>query len=227
MYFDSSCWNLEVAWLGQSNTGRNRFLGGRLTRFVTLSVLLHDPVKTPQHSCDHWSRFHQISASLSQQGPWSSPRCHLQESTSGPETPQHPQPPSLSVFILSFPHVPHWPECAYEICIGSLRVRSDPARVIRSAFLALLPACCQWTSAVLSSFTRFHRSASFSPSLSLSLSLSHCIHFCAFKKSPRITNLAESRLTGVTEDYKRKAHQDGPGDVFGVFSPPPFLFFFF
>lgn len=63
------------------------------------------------------------------------------------------------------------------------------------------------------------------PSLSLSLSLSHCIHFCAFKKSPRITNPAESELTGVTEDYKRKQKQDGPGDALGSF-PPPFLFFF-
>lgn len=42
------------------------------------------------------------------------------------------------------------------------------------------------------------------PSLSLPLTLptrsfSHCIHFCAFKKSPRITNLEESDLTRGTQ----------------------------
>lgn len=52
-----------------------------------------------------------------------------------------------------------------------------------------------------------------------SLSLSHCIHFCAFKKSPRITNLAERELNGVTEDYKRKQNKDGPGGAFGSFTP--------
>lgn len=48
------------------------------------------------------------------------------------------------------------------------------------------------------------------PPLSLSLSLSLCIHFCAFKKSPRITNLAESELTGVTgltNGKKTRTHQ--------------------
>lgn len=65
------------------------------------------------------------------------------------------------------------------------------------------------------------------PSLSMSLSLCHRIHFCAFKKSPRITNLAESELTGVTEDYKRKQNKDGPGDAFRFFfSPFPFFFLF-
>ena len=61
-------------------------------------------------------------------------------------------------------------------------------------------------------------------SLSLPLSLSHCIHFCAFKKSPRITNLEESELTGVTEEEgyglrKRKTNKDGTGQT----SPPSFL----
>ena len=37
------------------------------------------------------------------------------------------------------------------------------------------------------------------PCLSLTLSPSRCIHFCAFKKSPRITNLEESELR-VTEE---------------------------
>lgn len=41
-------------------------------------------------------------------------------------------------------------------------------------------------------------SLSHTHTLTHSLSLLHCIHFCAFKKSPRITNLAESELTEVT-----------------------------
>lgn len=42
----------------------------------------------------------------------------------------------------------------------------------------------------------------FTPSSSLtpSLSDSRCIHFCAFKKSPRFPNLEESELTGATEE---------------------------
>ena len=73
-------------------------------------------------------------------------------------------------------------------------------------------------------------SISLPPSLSPSPSLSHCIHFCAFKKSPRITNLEESELTGVTEEEgyglrKRKTNKDGTGQTSPLPSlPPSFLY---
>lgn len=105
----------------------------------------------------------------------------------------------------------------------------DPAPSVQSVFLRLLPACCQWTSCCPLLFYAFPSLRPFlsiplSPSHCHTHSLSHCIHFCAFKKSPRITNLAESELNGVTEDYKRKQNKDGPGDAFGS---PPFYFFLF
>lgn len=43
--------------------------------------------------------------------------------------------------------------------------------------------------------------------LSHSLTLPRCIHYCAFKKSPRITNLEESELSRVTEEGWEGLHQ--------------------
>lgn len=90
----------------------------------------------------------------------------------------------------------------------------DPADTVQSVFLRLLSMNVRRS-------LLFYVFPSLRLSLhpSLSVTRAHCIHFCAFKKSPRITNLAESELTGVTEDYKRKQNQDGPGDVFGFFFP--------
>lgn len=121
----------------------------------------------------------------------------------------------------------------YESRISGFRSNwEDPVRVFApAARLLSMNVPCPLLFYAFSSLRLFPSSLSLSHchslSLSLPLSLSHCIHFCAFKKSPRITNLAESELNGVTEDYKRKPNKDGPGDAFGLSSlPPPFIYLF-
>lgn len=68
---------------------------------------------------------------------------------------------------------------------------------------------------------------------SLSPSLFHCIHFCAFKKSSRITNQPEWQRR--VKDYKRKQNEDGADHalffffiIFLLLPPifPPFYLFF-
>jgi len=111
----------------------------------------------------------------------------------------------------------------YEICIMLFL-----APLLQSVFSLLLSACCQWTSSFLSALflyvfpslrllflSGFFPPLSLSPPLNLSLiSLSHCIHFCAFKKSPRITNL-EERANQSDRGGLRTQNKEGPGP--GIF----------
>lgn len=101
----------------------------------------------------------------------------------------------------------------------------DPAQSIQSVFLRLLPARCQWTSAVLSSFTCFHRSASFSPSLSLchsrTLIASIFVHLRNHQELPTWRKASIPEWQRTTNGNRTGTDR---GTCLGFF---PFLFFLF
>lgn len=73
--------------------------------------------------------------------------------------------PAVSVTFCIYPLISARPALTI-MCLWNMH-QEFPGTIQLTPFSRFFCACCQWTSAVLSSFTCFHRSASFSPSLSL------------------------------------------------------------